>query len=85
MWVIANAELITDKTVTTGDPFVVYNVGWGALYCNLYNGGTGVSHTFTLEKQTASDNELVYNKVVINDTTYIDLSRDTVSSANHIR
>lgn len=27
----------------------------------------------------------VYNKVTVNDTTYIDLSQDTVSSASHIR
>ena len=27
----------------------------------------------------------IYNKVTIDGTTYIDLSEDTVSSANHIR
>ena len=47
MWVVGNPDLITDEQAQGGDPFCVFNAGWGALYILCDSG----DHTFKFEKQ----------------------------------
>ena len=46
LWVVGNPDLITDEQAQ-GDPFCVFNAGWGALYIMCDSG----NHTFKFEKQ----------------------------------
>lgn len=52
-YVIGNLDLL-DNPSASGLPFLCYNVGWGALYISVQNGGTGVTYTFKLEKRVTS-------------------------------
>lgn len=49
MWYIGN-ESLTGSGTDTGEPFVLYNYGGGAMNGNARTGGT---HTLKLEKQVA--------------------------------
>lgn len=46
LWVVGNPDRITDEQAQ-GDPFCVFNAGWGALYIMCDSG----DHTFKFEKQ----------------------------------
>ena len=49
MWVVGNPDLIT-SAVESGDQFVVFNAGWGALYV-YFNNEDSKDYTFKLEKK----------------------------------
>ena len=48
-WVVGNPDLVTSK-VESGDQFVVFNVGWGALYVD-FNIEDTKDYMFKLEKK----------------------------------
>lgn len=49
MWVVGNPDIIT-SAVESGDQFVVFNAGWGALYV-YFNNEDSKDYTFKLEKK----------------------------------
>ena len=53
-YILGNSDLITDITAETQPPFVMFNVGWGALYVQIHNGGTGVTHPLKMERQISA-------------------------------
>lgn len=51
-YIVGNIELLNDASAS-GLPFLCYNVGWGALYIVIRNGGTGITYTYKLERKVS--------------------------------